>query len=177
MGAGAQENDELPLQTAGTPTNGAGNDATGAAMEGDSMVSMYHNIMWSGILPATGACIARHLNAMKPAEEKAATQTLHEFLKDPSNHLLQLNEGANKFIALVNLPSSKHCPTCARIGFWQQHVWEHLPSNRKGPDAFRGGRRGTESPGVRVPAGKHLKLQAGQFCNRHTPPRTSPTKF
>eukprot|EP00957_Ditylum_brightwellii_P067748 5142277-Ditylum_brightwellii.AAC.2 len=43
---------------------------------------------------------------MEPAEQKAAAQTLHEFLKDPSNQLMQLNEGANKFTALVNLPSS-----------------------------------------------------------------------
>eukprot|EP00957_Ditylum_brightwellii_P123061 9383064-Ditylum_brightwellii.AAC.1 len=92
--------------TAGSPTNGTGDNKTGAGMGGEAMASMYNNIMLSGILPVAGGCIARQFNAMTPAEQKAVTQTLHKFLKDPSNQLLQLNEGANKFTALVNLPSS-----------------------------------------------------------------------
>eukprot|EP00957_Ditylum_brightwellii_P165559 12603783-Ditylum_brightwellii.AAC.1 len=54
----------------------------------------------------------------------------------------------------------QHRQTCAQLGFWHQRNWEHLPSNRKGPHAFRGGRQGTGGPGVLVPAGKHSKLQA-----------------
>eukprot|EP00957_Ditylum_brightwellii_P030169 2283048-Ditylum_brightwellii.AAC.1 len=83
--ASAPENNEMPLPTADTPRNSAGSKATGAAMGGDATTSTYNNIVWSGTLPAAGRCIARHFNAMTPAEQKAATQTLHEFLKDPSN--------------------------------------------------------------------------------------------
>eukprot|EP00957_Ditylum_brightwellii_P193503 14735185-Ditylum_brightwellii.AAC.1 len=41
MGAGALENNEMSLPTAGTPTNSAGSNATGAAMGGDATVSTY----------------------------------------------------------------------------------------------------------------------------------------
>eukprot|EP00957_Ditylum_brightwellii_P169230 12880622-Ditylum_brightwellii.AAC.1 len=54
---------------------------------------------------------------MTPAEQKAATQSLHEFLKDPSNQLLQLNEEVNKFTALVNLPSSNIVRLVHGLGF------------------------------------------------------------
>eukprot|EP00957_Ditylum_brightwellii_P043103 3264893-Ditylum_brightwellii.AAC.1 len=106
MVAGMPEYKETTLPTAGTSTNGANNSETGAVMEGGATMSTYNNIVWLGILPAAGGCIVRHFTVMKLAEQKAATQTLHKFLKDPSNQLMQLNEGVNKFTAMVNLPCS-----------------------------------------------------------------------
>eukprot|EP00957_Ditylum_brightwellii_P034526 2618119-Ditylum_brightwellii.AAC.1 len=84
---------------------------------GDTTTSTYNNIVWSGTPPAAGGCIAQHFNAMTPAEQKAATQTLHEFLQDPSTQLLQLNEGVNNFTALVNLPSSNIVRLVNGLGF------------------------------------------------------------
>eukprot|EP00957_Ditylum_brightwellii_P188583 14356910-Ditylum_brightwellii.AAC.1 len=54
---------------------------------------------------------------MTLAKQNKATQTLHEFLKDPSTQLLQLNEGVNKFTALVNLPSSNIVQLDHGLGF------------------------------------------------------------
>eukprot|EP00957_Ditylum_brightwellii_P184250 14033790-Ditylum_brightwellii.AAC.1 len=64
---------------------------------------------------------------MTPAEQKAATQTLHEFLKDPSSQLLQLYEGVNKFTALTNLPSSNTVRLVHGLGFGTSAIGSTSP--------------------------------------------------
>eukprot|EP00957_Ditylum_brightwellii_P074192 5637263-Ditylum_brightwellii.AAC.1 len=68
---------------------------------------------------------------MMPAEQKAATQTLHKFLKDPSNQPMQLNEGTNKFTALVNLPSSNIIRLVHGLGFGTNAIGSTSPVTGK----------------------------------------------
>eukprot|EP00957_Ditylum_brightwellii_P137449 10479494-Ditylum_brightwellii.AAC.1 len=56
-GAGAPENKEMTLTIAGTSTNGAGNNETGAVTAGGASAGTYNNILWSGTLPAAGGFI------------------------------------------------------------------------------------------------------------------------
>eukprot|EP00957_Ditylum_brightwellii_P168996 12863261-Ditylum_brightwellii.AAC.1 len=152
-GAGAPENNKMPLPTTSTSTNGGDNNETGAAMGGGATASMYNNIVWSGILPAAGGCIARQFNAMMPTEQKAATQTLHEFLKDPSNQLMQLNEGANKFTTLVNLPSSNIIRLVHGLGFGTTAIGSTSPVTGK---VLMLSEEGDEALGVPGTPGKKL---------------------